>query len=315
MYYYFGCNYPAAIKINGIYYGTIYEEVKCLRIEENFKPLVEICALNSYSKNANFILEQEFLQNPPENFTITDLKGGYFIKTMQNLSRENFSIINQEKFNNAVVTVFNENGLKISIETQNDFFAETLCFSFESAKISTFNLQNDNFIAVFLTGKENLLIVYHINAKIRKVFMREVASFSTDLAFTTTEKFSDIAKHTVTSTWNYANDCFNRAEISCVCNADFNLNNLPEKTLPFAFFEEILAGGNYEDYLCDDMKTNAHKLRGFLGEFIGIIPPPKFRDINEVGLIYKTSENKYCAKYFIPELQNRKVINVKKSDY
>ena len=87
MYYYFGCNYPVAIKINGIYYGTLGDEVKCLRIEEDFKPFVEICPLNAYGKSANFILEQDFLQNPPQNFIVTDLKGGYFIKLLQFLPR------------------------------------------------------------------------------------------------------------------------------------------------------------------------------------------------------------------------------------
>ena len=145
--------------------------------------------------------------------------------------------------------------------------------------------------------------------------MREVLSFTTDSAFTTTEKFCDIANHTVTSTWSFNNNFFNSTEISCKNGVDFHIENLTEQTLPFAFFEEVLVGGNYEDFLCEDMRANAHKLKGYLGNFIGVIPPPKFRELNEVGLIYKKSDNKYFAEYFVTELQNRKVTNIKKSHY
>ncbi len=302
------------MKINGIYYGTLNGDVKCLRIEDDFEPLVEICALNGYSKTVNFIINNDFLENPPETFLITDLKGGYLIKINESLNSEKFEIIEQKRFSDAVVTVFNENRLKISIETRQDFFAETISFCPSSVEITEFWLGNESFIAVFLQEKSNLLVVYATQNSVKKVFFREVYSFSTKSAFTTTEKLDDIAKHTVTSTWQFSQNAFSRIALDCTCSQDFDINAVSENVLPFAFFEEIIAGGNYNDYLCDDMKSNAQKLKGFLGDFIGIIPPPKFRKIEEIGLIYKCTNNKYMAQYCTVELANRKIVNIKKTD-
>ena len=314
MFYYFCCNYPSAIKINGIYYGTLTCDVKCLRIEENFKPLVEICALNGHSKTVNFILDKDFLENPPENFLITDLKGGYMIKANDTLHSGKFEVVKQQKLKSALVTVFNENGLKISIETHGDFFVETVNFCPNDTQITEFSLDGEYFIAVFMQATSNLLAVYKVQQSVKKVFFREVDSFCVTPTFTTTEKLNDIAKHTVTSTWQFLNQSFERTALDCTCSQDFDFNTISEDILPFAFFEEIIVGGNYQDYLIENMKKHAQKLKGFLGDFIGIIPPPKFRKIDEIGLIYKSAENRYFTKYFTVELENRKIVNIKKSD-
>lgn len=314
MYYYFTCNYAAAIKINGIYYGTLCETVKSLRIDGDFAPLIEICSLNGRAQNVNFILDEQFLCTPPDNILLTDLKGGYLIKINQTETRADFNIINQQKFNGAIVTVFNENGLKISIETGYDFFAETLNLCVDNAEIIEFYLGNEHFIAVHLKSEKPLLLVYNLSKPIKKVFCREVDEFATSPTFTTTEKMSDIAKHIITSTWDFSNGQFIRKELSCKCAQDFDAEKLNENVLPFAFFEEVYAGGNYENYLSDDLSKNADKLKGFLGEFIGVIPPPKFRNDNEVGLIYKKTENKYSAEYYSVCIENNKITNIKKTD-
>ena len=314
MYYYFTCNYNGAIKINGIYYGTLCQTVKCLNIDGDFEPLVEICALDGGAQNVNFILSKQFISCPPDNVYLTDLKGGYLVKINQPPMRTDFQVLNQQKTNNAIVTVFNDNGSKISIETQQDFFAETLNLCVEKVEISEFYLENDCFVCVQLKGEKSLLLVYHLSKPIRKVFCREVDDFSTKPTFTTIENLNDIAKHVVTSTWNFVGGELKLTMASCTHAEDFDAQKIPEQILPFAFFEHIFAGDNFEIFLCENLKQHAKKLRGFLGDFIGIIPPPKFRNIDEVGLIYKKSEREYFAEYFTVLIENGKITNIKKSD-
>ncbi|MBQ7348427.1 MAG: hypothetical protein IJW47_00390, partial [Clostridia bacterium] len=236
MYYYFSGDYGVAIKINGIFYGTVTDTVKTLRIDGEFNPLIEILPLSENAPPVNFILDDAFLLNPPERICVTDLKGGYLIKFNHIFSSGEFKIIEQQKYPDAVATVFNENGLKISIETPNDFLADTIRFDADGANIERINVCANNFIAITLTGKKNLLVLYSLTGGIRKLFCREVDKYSVqDGLLVTTENFSDIAKHTVKSFWEFTDGELKRNRTDTVKNQNFDINLLPEKLIPYAF--------------------------------------------------------------------------------
>ena len=313
MYYYFSSDYPAAIKINGIFYGTIGGVIKPLRVDGDTAPFIEICPLNG-GQTVNFMLNREFLLEPPEQVTVTDLKGGYLVKFYQTVFFSEFSIIAQEKYQDAVITVFNENGLKISIETPNDFFAETVKRNASSAQISRFSLGQAKFVAVAIFGDKTLLLVYHLSAPVRKLFMREVDDYSTENGFTTTENFKDIAKHKVTTVWNLNNGSFKQGSVKIEKDEKFSTELLPDKLIPYAFLEALSTGDAVDEYITGNVKDNADKLSGFFGDFIGVMPPPTFRNIDEVGLIYSCASNVYRADYFTFELSNGKISNIKKAD-
>ena len=313
MYYYFSSDYPAAIKINGIFYGTIGGVIKPLRVDGDTAPFIEICPLNG-GQSVNFMLNREFLLEPPEQVTVTDLKGGYLVKFYQTVFFSEFSIIAQEKYQDAVITVFNENGLKISIETPNDFFAETVKRNASSAQIRRFCLGQAQFVAVAIFGDKTLLLVYHLSTPVRKLFMREVDDYSTENGFTTTENFKDIAKHKVTTVWNYDNGKLTQNSVKIEKSEKFDISLLPEKLIPYAFLEALISGDTIEEYLTGNVKDHADKLSGFFGNFIGIMPPPTFRKIEEIGLIYPCGRNLYRVDYFTFELLNGKICNIKKAD-
>ena len=52
------------------------------------------------------------------------------------------------------------------------------------------------------------------------------------------------------------------------------------------------------------------KLKGYLGEFCGVIPPPRFRRQYCVALIYKKSENFFATRYFSLTFINGKIDNL-----
>ncbi len=311
MYIYFSSAYPSAIKLNGIYFGTIDQETKSCNIELKEKPFVEICPLGN-DPTVNFILSEELINCPPKGLTVTDLKGGYLIHANKTQSHEFFKIIGQEKYNDLIATVFYENGLKLSLETPSDFFADNFTIDIESCSFQRFSLNGNNFIAVLLNGKSKTLVVYRITDKINQVFCDEVDSFNAENLFETTQKHKDIAKHTVITSWQYDGKTLIAKNVKVVTAETFCIDNLHEKILPFAFIEEFIVGGDIVPYLGGNVLENKDKLKGFFGEFIGIIPPPVFRSQSEVGLIYKKSENLFFAEYFTFALENRKIINVKK---
>ena len=314
MYYFFSSNYPAVIKLNGIYYGEITGTVKSINIETADLPFIEVCPLNGIAEPLNFLLSKDFLSSPPDNVCVTDLNGGYMLKFNAPPKRQEFSVITQRKFSNAVVTVFHDNGLKISVETPNDFFAKSLNLQADGAEITPFNLSGYNLIAVHFTGEVNVLAVYSLDGKISELFFREVFSYSLDGCFSTTENLTDMAKHCITVNWELSNGSLTEKSRTVKRSEKFQTENLPEPLLPYAFMEELYASGQVLDYLSDGIKENVDKLIEYFGSFIGVMPPPIFRKPKEVGLIYKVSANKYTVKYYIFELENRKICNIKRTD-
>ena len=314
MYYFFSSNYPAVIKLNGIYYGEITDTLKSINIETQDLPFIEVCPLNGIAEPLNFLLCDDFLSYPPDNVCVTDLVGGYMLKFNATTKKQQFSVINQQKFSNAVVTVFNDNGLKISVETPSDFFAKSLNMPADSAEITPFTLNGCNLIAVNFSGGKNVLAVYSLDRKVNELFFREVFSYSLDGGLTTVEKLTDMAKHVITVNWELTNHLLTEKSRSVNRSEKFKIDNLPKPLLPYAFIEELYASGQVLDYLSNGIKENADKLCAYFGEFIGVMPPPIFRSPEELGLIYKISSNKYSVKYFTFELEDRKICNIKKSD-
>ncbi len=311
MYYYFSSGFPAAIKLNGIYYGTITDTVKACDIR-NETALVEICPLTGGEKGFCFILGREFLSAPQEGVSVTDLKGGYLIMFNSSHGGGEFKILKQEKFPDAAVTVYKDDGLKISVETPSDFFVHTLACAAETAEITKFYSDGNELIAAILISEKTYLSVYALYPQIKQIFFSQTDEYSFDGDFTTVTHCKDMAKHVVRSTWSFDGNCLKEKSRETSVSKNFSPDNLPDKMIPYAFLEDFLTGGDYTRYLDGTILENADKLNGYLGKFIGIMPPPLFRSPEEIGLIYKKSDNLYQTEYCTFSVQNKKITNIKK---
>ena len=309
MQYYFISEFPAVIKVNGIYNGKIDCAIK--KFNGLSDAYVEVCPLNRTEQPINFMLDGDFLTNPPNGTIVTDLKGAYVISFNCQSSFAPFSIIAQQKFPFAVVTVFKENGLKLSIETPSDFFTQTFYMPECDAKIFAFVLGDKQFVGVHFLGKNNLLVCFLLDSNITKVFSKPTISFSIENGLKTFHEFLDIAKHKVTAEWDFEGSL--KAKNTIIeRDENYNVQSLENHLIPYAFLEEFMLGGNVDEFLSDDLKENARHLKGFFGEYIGVFPPPEFRSLNEVGLIYCQNENKYYAEYFTFDLIEKKIYGIKK---
>lgn len=312
MYFYFFCEFPAVIKFQGIIFGTVENSVKFCNIEKPY-PLVEICPLMNNAPPVAFFPNDEFLNSPPESVTVTDLKGGYFLKFSKPYKTDGFKILAQEKYRDAAITAFLDNGYKISLETKTDFFAETLNFSPRSVAFRRGEGVNGNLIfALFDCGDKNILNVYGIK-ETALLFSKETDEYGVTVGgFTTTERIKDIAKHTVICEYSENSGTVKEISRKVTAGENFDREKLNERLIPYVFFEEFLCGGDYGFYLSDGIKENADKLGGFFGEFIGVITPPLFRNYKEIGLIYKIAPRKYSVDYFTFEIADGKITNINK---
>ena len=97
MYYYFSASFDAVIKLNGTYFGKINDTIKFIDLSD-FNTFVEVCSLSPTDKSLNFILDENFLNNPPPYCSVTDMKGGYLIKFNRSYSFSEFKVIGQKRF-------------------------------------------------------------------------------------------------------------------------------------------------------------------------------------------------------------------------
>lgn len=312
MYFYFSSSFPAVLKINGIYYGSIFNTVKNCNIENFNETFIEVCPLSSKQSQISLLLSEEILCNPPENVLVTDLLGGFFISFSPTFISTEFKVVSQEKLSNCLVTLFNENGLKLSIDSKGDFYAESIFYAFERVEIKEHTFSNSNLLVIQLIGERTLLLVYSVGATVNKVFQREVDLVKLDEKLFTTEKYFDIAKHLVEKEWAFNGTEFTSINSKISCEPTFDKNLLHDRIIPFAFLEEFLLSGNYSEYLDQEILSNCQLLSEYFGEFTGVMPPPVFRSINEVGLVYQISERKYSVKYFSFECKNKKITNITK---
>lgn len=312
MYFYFFCEFPAVIKFQGVIFGAVNNSVKFCNIESPY-PFTEICPLYGESENFAFYPTDEFLNAPPKNVTVTDLKGGYFLRFAKSEKPENFKILAQEKYRDGAITAFVENGCKISLETTTGFFAETLEFLPKSVNFTRGEGVNGDLIfALFLCEDKKILNVYGTNSP-ALLFSKEIDDYSTDITgFSTTEKLKDIAKHVITCEYSVNGGEIKETSRKVSASENFNRDKLSDLIIPYAFSEEFLCGGDYDFYLAENVKENAEKLGGFFGDFLGVTTPPLFRNYKEVGFIKKVSERKYAVDYFTFDLAENKIININK---
>ena len=307
MYYYFTSKNDCALKLNGIYLGLVSKTIKHVNILSE-KSLVEIVSLNGSLPSLSFVLDDNLLTNPPLNLSVTDMKGGYLISYIATPVSLPFKVIEQKKFSDLVITVFCDNGYKISIETNTDFFTESLDCQVLSTQIE----RKGDLLLVGINGDIKAIFGYQLTPKICPVIKKSCNDFCFENTITTTHEYCDIAKHKTFITWEIKNNSLCPRDKQITYSPNFSINNLPAKIIPYAFLEELLVGGVVDDYLDTTIKPNADKLRGFFGNFIGVMPPPFFVSPEQIGLIYKKNSNQYYVEYCSFELNGRLISGIKK---
>ncbi len=312
MYYYFHSASPRAIFLSGAYLGTASETPKKCNVSSN-NAFIEAVSLDNAGDDYRLILNSNSLENPPQGVIVTDLKGGYLLHFKDKPNNSEFKILAQEKYADAIITVFLENGLRLSIETERDFFATTI---FENARDAQIKRLNDKrLILVSITlNKGVYIMIYDIKDKIRCVYNNQVSSFCLNETLSVITDFKDIKKHVLTEVLDYDGEkIITKSTTLTAKKSDGEIKILPE-ILPYLFLEDFMLGEDVSRYISCDILRKTDSLKEYLGEYIAVITPPLFRAQNEVGLIYKKSESTFFVEYYTFTIENDKIVNLNKLD-
>jgi len=305
---YIAAEFPFVLKKDG---RTIKKNDGGLYVADlNAGELLEVCplipALPRYVTHEYCISE---ISDPTA--VKADLGGGVFIKFKNMPTAAPFTLVSQKRFNNALITVYRETGLKISVETRNDF--ALFVADGDEAEIGEINVGGKNYLYAEC-GKR--LMIFNTGEKITRVFDGATDGWKCENgALATTTDFRDMAKHKLTVHLTFDGTAFTAAKSELEKDGRFTPSKLPHKLLPFAFAEAVIAGDDISPYLAETLTDKTDALRNYFGNAKGVFPSPPFKNPHRPAVVYKRAENIYFCRYLECEFKGRLITNIKLSDF
>jgi hypothetical protein len=310
---YFLSSKPCILTLNGAYFGLTdtFERFIDLSPKDNlfaqFTPEdgLPVC----------FFINESIRFHPPKRCEVYLLKDGIAIYAKDfPPSDMSLKTIAQEREGTTLVTVFQQGDVQVSIENPNGFFLSTLPPSFESSNITFY----DNF--VILNSPEQLALFNQLG---KLLLLEKFTEFKLEKnVLHATLPLSDRLRRVAKCAWEFVNDdvrqtAFSISQEACVNlpfdgeNMELSLptaENIRDELLPYAFFESILIGADYAQFLDDTLQKKASSVKEFLGEFTSVVLT---ETPNVCGLVRKKSERLFEVDEFLVELNNGKILDVR----
>lgn len=302
---YITADYPFIIKKNGGVLSSVTDFVKADADKSDFFEIYPVIP----QMPRVLVFNENFIASYDKNIIKVDLKGGYFVKLLQSQESEKFSVISQTKLCGALVTVYCDNGRKISVETNNDFLVFPVT---DEVETSEFIFDGKKFIACKC---KNRLIILDVSGKIKKCLDCAADEWILTDGLKSINKLKDMAKHVVTTNFHHNGEFFVPQKSSVGFDQRFSPHKLPIKHLPFAFAEELIAGGELTSYLTIELADKTDELKAYFGKALGVFPPPEFKNPFNPMILYKRGENSYFTRYLSVEFQGRLIKNLKLNDF
>lgn len=295
---------PAALKLNGLYAGTIDGFEKHVELDPKDNILAEIVPGDNLQP-VNFFLNAKFFESPPDFADVYLTDGDALIYIREYAPKDvKLEVIYQTRFCGNLVTVFSQGGVYLSVEGA-EYTLELLPLQFRSLRADEQSIAGRSVLA--LCSGEYLLIISEYG---KKIFLNrtESAEFGENLKVTADFETCTAAK--AECVFSYDGE-----SLTLISGKTIETRPPEEEIIHFAFFESVLTRGNFADYLSDELKPKAGDLKSYLGEFISVSVPPeqfylKHGDIRCAGLVYPRSKNLFEVRYFAVSLENGRISNI-----
>ena len=298
---YFLSSQPCALSLNGVYFG----------VTDNFERFADVCLSDRVFAKFTpegrlpiaFFITEEILHTPPLGCEVYIMKDSIAIFA-RDFPPIDFTLrpISQERFGNLLATLYQQGNVQLSLQTPENFVNAYLPPSFAHGKLSF----HSNLC--FVEG-ENCLAIYTKQGKC--VFMEEIIAFEVvENELNATLPLSDALSRTAECRYALHESGCTRTHFSikqpCAENETAR-QKLAEELLPYAFFESVLIGANYADFLCEDLLPNAEKIVAFLGDFKAVTLT---NDPFTCGLVREKAPRLFEVAYYTVTIKNDKITDV-----
>ncbi len=299
---YFLSSLPCALTVNDAYFGVVNDFERFAEIE-----LSDSLFLRFTPESAQpvcFFLTENIRFQPPRGCEVYLLPDGLAIYA-KDFPPDDCTLrpITQAREGDTLASVFMQGNIQFSLQTGADFFVDTLPRSFSACEIA---FERG---LIFLRSPTQLAIYTRAGARI---FLENVLDYELDgdellVTLPLAGAFCRTARcrYALTESGCERTQC-TLSQPRAVGGSD-DPAAIRDELLPYAFFESVLIGANYEELLSDGLRPDARKLRAFLGDFIAVTPT---RETEVCGLIRKKGERLFSVDYYTVKTENGKITDI-----
>ena len=309
---YFLSSRPCILTLNGAYFGLTDTFERFVDIEPNDNLFAQFTPENGLP--LQFFLNEQIRFHPPKGCEIYLLKNGLAVFA-KNFPPSDLTLktIAQERENTTLVTVFRQGDIQVSIERPDGFYLATLPPSFEKTAITFYK-------EFLLLNSPTELAVLNLQAKL--LLLEKIKEFHLEEnLLVATLPLSDLFSRTAECKWRLEEGTLTQIGFLITQRATLELGfngktsefsstreNIRDEILAYAFFESILIGADYTQFLCDELKEKANSLKDFLGEYSSVALT---KNPNVCGLVRKKAERLFEVDEYSVEITNGKITDVR----
>ena len=294
---YFLSSRPCALRLGGVFFGVTdtFERFAEVSLKDNlFVEFIPDGALPIV-----FFLTDEVRFHPPVGCEVYLLRDAIALYACDFPPAEcALRPITQQRQGDLLATVFLQGRVHLSLQTAESFFTDTLPYSFTACEISFHSglvlIHSPTQLAVYTKTGERLLLEQIHSFAVEENVLRARLPLSDRLS-----RFADCA-------WELSETACTRTEFT-LCQARNEENELPADLVAYAFFESVLIGADYTQWLCEDLREKADELLSFLGEFEGVVLG---ENACECGLVQQKSERLYEILYARVTVEDGKITDI-----
>lgn len=293
---YFLSSTPCALFLNGAYFGVTDRFLRFVRVHPSDRIYAQFSPEGALPIGC--FLTETLRFSPPEGFEVYLLEDGLALYARDFPPSDcSLKTITQAKDSDCLATVFSQGEVQLSLQTPKSFFNATLPPSFRVCRAffaeNLLFLENGKQLAVYSKNGERLLL--------EEVLSYEISDGVLKAKLPLHEQSGRVAE----CEWALSKDGLIRQKF--VLPQSEERKETKEELLPYAFFESVLIGANYEDFLTDELSQKADELRAFLGEFHSVLPTDTpFR----IGLVKKKADRLFFVAYYTVVLENGKIADI-----
>ncbi len=299
MKFYFLSSRPCALKLGGVYFGLVDDFARSAEISLNENVFVEFIPENA--PPITFFITEQIRFTPPKFCEVYLLKNAVAIYARDFFSNDlRLTPILQQSLDESLVTVFFQGCLQVAIESKKGFFVHPLPNRFEPTNISFHSG------LIFLEGKRSL-IAFTLDG--RQVFYEQILTYSFENErLNATLPLLDSKKRYADGSWVLSEDGVKNERLTILQAKQSDEDLLPHELLAYAFFESVLIGADYVEFLSPDLRKKAPVLKDFLGDFKEVLPTEEERSCD---LVYPKGERLFEVKRFTVEVENGLITDLK----
>ena len=290
---YFFSSRPCALVVGGAYFGKTDTFPRHAEVYAKDELLVEFRPENALP--ITFFLTEQIRFQPPPRCEVTLLPDGIAIFAKEFIPCD-FTLRNflQEKLNDTLLTVFSQGEMQVCLETPTGTFVKPLPPSFcpnSAQTVGDFYLLSsiDHFC---LLDKSAQILLYE---------RCESLSVEGDL-LSATLPLPQGKGRKAKCAWRLS-EGVRREQFTLLQPAE----EKEEGLLAYAFFQSVLLGLEYEQFLGEPLRDKAKELPAFLGDFFDVLPQ---EEENACGLLYRKADRLYEIKIFRVTTEEGKIVEI-----